>query len=116
MPRKARIDAAGALHHLIVRGIERRAIVRDDVDRERFLERLGKLLSESKTPCYAWAILPNHIHLLVRTGITPVATLMARLLTGYAGAGAPRWRAVEQFFLLVVLPVVSADMQYFQWK
>ncbi|MGD0663893.1 MAG: hypothetical protein ABSD38_38145 [Syntrophorhabdales bacterium] len=57
MPRKARIDAPGALHHIILRGIERRAIVRDDLDRERFLERLGKLLLESKTSCYAWAIL-----------------------------------------------------------
>jgi hypothetical protein len=37
MPRKARIDAPGALHHLIVRGIERRAIVRDDLDRDRLL-------------------------------------------------------------------------------
>jgi len=57
MPRKARIDAPGALHHIMLRGIERRAIVRDDLDRERFLERLGKLLLESKTSCYAWAIL-----------------------------------------------------------
>lgn len=84
MPRKARIDAPGALHHIILRGIERRAIVRDDLDRERFLEGLGKLLLESKTSCYAWAILRNHVHLLLRTGTVPVASLMARLLTGYA--------------------------------
>jgi len=33
MPRKARIDAPGALHHIIVRGIERRKIFYDDNDR-----------------------------------------------------------------------------------
>jgi REP element-mobilizing transposase RayT len=86
MPRKARIDAVGALHHIIVRGIERRAIVRDDVDREHFLGRLGNLLLDSKTSCYAWAVLRNHVHLLLRTGTVPVATLMARLLTGYAAS------------------------------
>ena len=40
MPRKARIDVTGALHHLVVRGIERQAIFRDDLDRDRFLERV----------------------------------------------------------------------------
>jgi REP element-mobilizing transposase RayT len=41
MPRRSRIDAPGALHHLIVRGIERRAVFRDDADREKFIEKLG---------------------------------------------------------------------------
>ena len=84
MPRKSRIDAPGALHHIIARGIDRGLIFRDDVDRNRFLERLGALLSETRTACYAWSLLPNHFHLLLRTGAVPVAGLMRRLLTGYA--------------------------------
>ncbi len=84
MPRKARIDAPGALHHIIVRGIERRKIFEDNADRQRFIQRLGDILSESQTPCYAWALIPNHFHLLLKTGHTPIATLMRRLLTGYA--------------------------------
>ena len=47
MPRKARIDAPGALHHIIVRGIERRKIFKDDTDRINFLDRLGKVISET---------------------------------------------------------------------
>jgi len=50
MPRKARIDAPGAVHHIIVRGIERRSIFRDDLDRNRFLEKLGVTLKDSGTP------------------------------------------------------------------
>jgi putative transposase len=46
MPRKARIDAAGALHHIIVRGIERRKIFWDDADRDSFVNRLGQVLIE----------------------------------------------------------------------
>lgn len=84
MPRQARIDTPGALHHIICRGIERKAIFRDDEDHENFLGRLGKILLETSTSCFAWALIPNHFHLLLRTGTTPIATVMRRLLTGYA--------------------------------
>jgi putative transposase len=84
MPRKARIDAPGALHHVIVRGINKRIIFKDNLDRDDFLGRLGGLVSETETKCFAWALMPNHVHLLLRTGWVPVAKLMQRLLTGYA--------------------------------
>ena len=84
MPRKARIDAAGALHHVIGRGIERRKIFHDDADRAAFLGRLARILAETRTDCLAWALIPNHFHLLLRTGAVPIATVMRRLLTGYA--------------------------------
>ena len=47
MPRKARIDAPCALQHIIIRGIERKAIFKDDADRDNFLDRLSTLVSES---------------------------------------------------------------------
>ena len=50
MPRQARIDAPGALQHLMVRGIERRKIFLDARDRDVFRERLGRTLQESATP------------------------------------------------------------------
>lgn len=84
MPRQSRIDTPGALHHIIARGIERRRIFEDDRDRRSFLERLGQILEQTQTGCYAWALLPNHFHLLLRTGAAPVATVMRRLLTGHA--------------------------------
>lgn len=84
MPRQARIDAPGAVHHIIARGIERGKIFRDDQDREHFIERLGELVAETHTQCFAWALIPNHFHLLLKTGDAPIATLMRRLLTSYA--------------------------------
>jgi REP element-mobilizing transposase RayT len=83
MPRKARIDAPLALNHIIARGIERRNIFRDNTDRNHFLVRLESLLSATETICYAWALMPNHFHLLLRTANTPISDLMKRLLTGY---------------------------------
>jgi putative transposase len=84
MARQARIDAAGLLHHVMIRGIERRNIFRDDGDRNNFIERLALLLPETGTICYAWSLMPNHAHLLLRSGPNGITTLMRRLLTGYA--------------------------------
>jgi len=84
MPRRSRIDAPGALHHIIARGIDRQRIFQDDADRDNFLDRLGNTLSETQTACFAWALIPNHFHLLLRTGTTAISTVMRRLLTGYA--------------------------------
>jgi REP element-mobilizing transposase RayT len=84
MPRKARIDAPGALHHIIVRGIKRQRIFTDDQDRDNFVKRLGDIVAETQTFCFAWALIPNHAHILLKTGHTPLATVMRRLLTGHA--------------------------------
>ncbi len=98
MPRQARIDAPGALHHIICRGIERRNIFRNSTDRNRFLERLGTVLQKSATPCYAWALIPNHFHLLLKTGKEPIASIMRRLLTGYAVTFNQRHRRCGRLF------------------
>jgi putative transposase len=84
MPRKARIDAPGALHHVIIRGIDRTHIFKGSKDYEQFIQRLGNILTETATPCLAWALLSNHAHLLLRTGRVPLSTVMGRLLSGYA--------------------------------
>jgi len=84
MPRKSRIDAPGALHHIIARGIERRKIFRSKADYGDFSKRLGQIVKETHTCCMAWALVANHFHLLLRTGQTPISTVMQRLLTGYA--------------------------------
>lgn len=98
MPRKARIDAPGSLHHIICRGIERRKIFRNDTDKDDFIERLSKALTETQTPCYAWALLSNHFHLLLRTGNVPIATIMRKVLTGYVVKFNRRYRRNGHLF------------------
>jgi REP element-mobilizing transposase RayT len=84
MPRQSRIDAPGALHHIIARGIERRNIFESKADYGDFLKRLGLIVKETQSSCMAWALIPNHFHLLLKTANTPISTVMRRLLTGYA--------------------------------
>lgn len=84
MPRQPRLDVEGALHHVIVRGIERSPIFKDNKDRQRFVDRLADLVGATGTKVYAWALIPNHLHLLLRSGASGLPTFMRRLLTGYA--------------------------------
>jgi len=84
MPRGPRLDAPATLHHVMVRGIERRRIFESDRDREDFLDRLGRIIQEGEASCFAWVLIPNHVHILLRTGPTSLAGMMRRLLTGYA--------------------------------
>jgi len=68
----------------MARGIERRVIFKDDKDRQSFLDRMAEVLDETQTQCYAFALIPNHFHALLRTGPTPLSKVMRRLMTGHA--------------------------------
>ena len=57
MPRQSRIDAPGALKHVIIREIERKAIFKDDADRNEFVERMESIFGDSSTPCFAWTLM-----------------------------------------------------------
>jgi putative transposase len=99
MPRGARLDAPGTLHHVIIRGIERRKIVGDDQDRDSFVGRMADRAAETTTTIYAWALLDNHAHILLRSGPEGLPAFMRRLLTGYALAYNRRHRRFGHLFL-----------------
>ena len=84
MPRQARLDAPGTLHHVMIRGIEGKSIFRDNRDRKEFVTRLGNLIKETGTRVLAWSLLRNHVHLLLFSGPSGLTLFMRRLLTGYA--------------------------------
>ena len=114
MPRQARLDAPGVLHHIMVRGIERRAIFRYDQDRQDFLRRLALLLPECQMECYAWVLMKNHVHLLLRSGVTGVSQLMRRLLTGYAVYFNLRYRRHGQLFQNRFKSIICQEDLYFR--
>jgi REP element-mobilizing transposase RayT len=78
------LDAPGTLHHVIVRGIEKRRIVNDVADRKKFVGRLAELSLSTNTDIYAWALMRNHAHILLRSSETGLSAFMRRLLTSYA--------------------------------
>lgn len=84
MPRAPRLDAPGVIHHVTLRGIGRRLLFADDLDREFFVARLDRLVRELDFVCLAWALMPNHVHLVLRTGRVRISRLLARLATAFA--------------------------------
>ena len=84
MPRGKRLNIAGGVYHLYTRGIERKEIFKDNKDKEEFLSRLADALDKTKSSCYAWALMPNHLHLMLRTGKGSLSDIARSLLTSYA--------------------------------
>jgi putative transposase len=59
MPRQARLDSPGTLHHVMARGIEGNEIFRVKRDREDFLGRLATVCEQRGLICYAWTLMSN---------------------------------------------------------
>ena len=69
MPRLARLDAPGVLHHVMGRGIERKKIFLHKRDQKDFIDRLAELAVNGSMEIYAWALLPNHFTWCVKQKI-----------------------------------------------
>ncbi len=112
MPRQPRLDAPGTLHHVIGRGIERTKIFRKDVDLLDFTNRLAGLAREGSLVVYAWSLMSNHYHLLVRTGKHPLASGMRKLLTGYVVNFNHRYKRCGHLFQNRYKSIICEDDPY----
>jgi len=83
--RPLRIDAPGVAHHVWTRAVEGRPIFAEQRSGERLVGRLEALCEALRARCYAWAVMSNHFHLVVRTEDGRLSDLMHRLQTGVAG-------------------------------
>ncbi|MFC1521284.1 transposase [Elusimicrobiota bacterium] len=98
MPRSARVDWPGAIQHIMARGIEKRDIFNTNRDYESFIERLGEGVVKYHIQCFAWVLIPNHIHLCVRSGPKGIAPLMRSVLTGHANYFNKKYERVGHLF------------------
>jgi REP element-mobilizing transposase RayT len=79
----SRLDSPGSLHHVMGRGAEGLEIFIDDQDRGRFLSRLDRILLPKGARVHAWALMPNHYHLLMQIDDQGLDVIMQRILVGY---------------------------------
>lgn len=84
MPRKPRLEVEGLCYHVIARGIERRQLFKEREDYRFFLDHLSEVLVATQIDCYAFCLMPNHLHLLLKQKSIPISRAMRRLLTRYA--------------------------------
>jgi REP element-mobilizing transposase RayT len=114
MPRQPRLDSPGTLQHVIVRGIEKRKIVDDRKDRENFVKRMGEIATDTNTTIYAWALMTNHAHILLRSGVHGLSKYMRRLLTSYAITYKRRHKSHGPMFQNRYTSIVCDEDAYFR--
>ncbi len=83
MARPLRIEFPGAMYHVIVRGNERKAVFRDDADREDYLRRLARYREKFGFRLLAYCLMNNHVHLAIEAGNDPLSRIMAGLQSSY---------------------------------
>lgn len=114
MPRGARLDAPGTLHHVMIRGLEKGLIFIDDYDRQDFVRRLGIVAGETATAIFAYALMGNHVHILLKSGPLGMSTFMRRILSGYAQYYNRRHKRVGYLFQNRYKSVICEEDAYFR--
>jgi len=98
MARPLRIDIENGLYHVTSRGWERRLVVRDDRDRQRWLKLLDRVATRCGWRVFAWVLMNNHFHLYLRTPRPNLSAGMHDLNSGYASGFNRRYRRSGSLF------------------
>ncbi len=98
MARRPRVHFAGALYHVISRGNRRQGIFRDEKDLKRFLVQLSDCKTRYAFHLYAYALMKNHIHLLLEVEGIPLSRIMQALLFRYTQYFNRRYGEVGHLF------------------
>src|SRR5262245_40638941 len=84
MPRIARSQLTGEMHHVTARGTARQPIFRDDADRWKYLRLLGRQREKVGWSCLSYCLMSNHIHLLLESPQPQLSCGMQQLQGQYA--------------------------------
>lgn len=98
MPRNARQKSSSGIYHIMLRGANRKIIFHDDKDSIRFLDILEKYKVKSEIELYAWCLMGNHVHLLLKEGIEDLAVTMKRIGVSYAWYYNKKYKVVGHLF------------------
>jgi putative transposase len=98
MPRRLRLEYPQAIHHVMARGNARQDIVCDDADRRKWVELLERTVTVHGWELFAFVLMSNHFHLLLRTPEPNLSRGKQRLLSGHATAWARRHRRCGHVF------------------
>jgi REP element-mobilizing transposase RayT len=108
------LDIPDLIHHVMARGIEGQSIFRDDKDRDGFLKRLMDGVGRAGGPqLYAWSLMSNHFHLLLRSGEEGLSLTMRRLMTGHAVTYNRRYKRQGHLFQNRYKSIVVEEESYF---
>ena len=79
MARQARQKSESGVYHVMLRGINKQQIFFDEQDYKKFISVLIACKKIDSFQLYAYCLMPNHIHLLIKETSTPISTVMKRI-------------------------------------
>jgi REP element-mobilizing transposase RayT len=112
MPRTPRLHIPGVVNHIMARGIEGRDIFNNDDDRHLFIRLLAAELNRAGHRCYAWVLMNNHYHLLLRTCEQPLGIMMRRLNSAYARQYGKKYNRRGYLFQDRFKSIATQDQRY----
>ena len=83
MPRTARKISSTGIYHIMIRGINKQNIFEEPEDYRKLLYQLGDCKKNGEFELYAYCLMPNHIHLLIKEGTEPIADTFRRIGSKY---------------------------------
>jgi len=98
MPRKARVKSKNGIYHIMLRGANRQEIFHDDEDCIKFLDIIEKYKRVSEMGLFAWCLMSNHVHLLLKEGNEPISITMKRIGVSFVGYYNWKYRTTGHLF------------------
>lgn len=83
MPRTARLKSESGIYHIILRGINRQSIFEDDEDKEKFIQVMGQYKKKCGYEIYAYCLMGNHVHILLKEKQEALSQIMKRISSSY---------------------------------
>jgi len=114
MPRTARKKSSSGIYQIIMRGINRQTVLEDEEDCAQFLEALLRYKEKSGYDIYAYCLMGNHVHLLMKIGIEPLEQIMRRLCGSYVYWYNMKYQRVGNLFQDRFKSEPVKDDEYFQ--
>jgi putative transposase len=114
MPRKARLNVPGAIYHVMSRCLPMYQLFQDDTDRDYFLTLLSTGILSCEYKCYAWVLMDNHYHLVLRSGNEPLWRLMKPLQMRYAQYHGRKTGRKGPLFMDRFKSIVTQDQNYIE--
>ncbi len=83
MPRAARLKSESGIYHIMMRGVNRQNIFKDDEDKEKFIEVIGKYKGKCGYEIYAYCLMDSHVHMLLKEKYEVISQVMKRISSSY---------------------------------
>ncbi|HCC07424.1 MAG TPA: transposase [Clostridiales bacterium] len=98
MPRKRREISSTGIYHIMIRGNEKKNIFIDEIDKYKFIKILREKILKTNSIIYAYCLMDNHVHMIVKENTTSISELIKSINVNYVGYFNKKYKRVGHLF------------------